>query len=1056
MSQFIVGTVDAPEDIEDDEEEEDAFAARRRRFRHPMRADEYIERVVGPRDDEITDSDVEITDVKQKIRKDGAVKAGEKVKWSDEDSDDAYKKFMERKSIKRKKTAATKKKLAEKTKKATAERKKQKKNGSAEPAKKKQRVWGDASDDDLVDMDMPEYFLDRRREFDQEYQKFQDSALQIPPSYDDIYFSDDERIAELQERPDFPASVERSRPYKDIELPNSLGIIPASIAQYLRDYQVKGVEFLHELFVYQKGGILGDDMGLGKTVQVAAFLTAAFGKTGDERDDKRMRKMRRAGRRWYPRVLIVCPGSLIQNWENELKRWGWWHIDKFHQKDRDAVLETAKAGRSEVVITTYQTYRNHKDHLNLVPWDCVVADECHTLKEIKSATTEAMNEINALCRIGLTGTAIQNKYEELWTLLNWCSPGRFGPLSTWKTSISGPLRQGQSHDATFHQLKQARETANKLVNNLLPEFFLRRMKSLIAHQLPKKTDKVIFCPLTDIQKEAYELFLESDIVEIVKYSTVDCECGSGKKRGWCCHVMLDGTSWKALVFPVIITLQKLSNHLALLIPNSNDSPEKQERDLEFLKTMVPDRWKELWANKESLFNLSNPEFCGKWKLLKRLLKQFHDDGDKVLIFSHSVRLLKMLHHLFNNTSYNVSFLSGEMPVDERQKTVDDFNSDPRQFVFLISTKAGGVGLNITSANKVIIFDPNWNPSYDLQAQDRAYRIGQTRDVEVFRLVSAGTVEEIVYARQIYKQQQANIGYSASVERRYFKGVQQSSGQKGEIFGLHNLLTYHGDNIVLRDIVNKTNVAEAKRGIDMIEINLEELDDDDNPLKVDNDDEDGAMSQLVALIEKGEDLKTTKTKPKPKMDPIQAILTSAGVQYTHENSEVVGSSKIEAELSRRAQETGNDVDYGQQKLFAESQNAEDQYVFHPPRDVMHRQFCTMAKTFGFENATEFALVVESWTQKQRTDCLERFYLKRKEGNAGDSFRSEPVSEKTTKEVLDVPTETEDENIGETVGARNADMTTIMDVPSPGVMTVIGTGKVDVDGFGTDTEDEDDEL
>lgn len=561
MSHFARGTADAPEEIDDDDEDE-LFAARRRRVRHPMGADEYIEstsilpplpsatfpanhfpEIVGPpQDDEISDSDVEITKVNRKAREDKVAEVGEKVTWSDAESDNVYEKFKAKKSMKRKKAAATKKKLAAKAKHATEDRKKQKKGESEEPANKKQRV----DEEDLVDMEMPDYFLQRRREFDQDHKEFEDSALQIPPSYENIYFSDDEQIAGLRERPDFPASIERSRPYKDIELPNSLGVIPASIAQYLRDYQVKGVEFLHGLFVYQKGGVLGDDMGLGKTVQVAAFLTAAFGKTGDERDGKRMRKMRRFGKRWYPRVLIVCPGSLIQNWENELKRWGWWHIDKYHQKDREDVLETAKAGRSEIIITTYHTYRNYKDDLNLVPWDCVVADECHQLKEIKSAITEAMNEVNALCRIGLTGTAIQNNYEELWTLLNWCNPGRFGPLSTWKTSISGPLRRGQSHDATFHQLKQARETANKLVRNLLPEFFLRRMKSLIAHQLPKKTDKVIFCPLTNIQKEAYELFLESEIVEAVKYSTDECECESGKKRGWCCHVTVKGTNtpWK--------------------------------------------------------------------------------------------------------------------------------------------------------------------------------------------------------------------------------------------------------------------------------------------------------------------------------------------------------------------------------------------------------------------------------------------------------------------------------------------------------------------------------
>jgi SNF2 family DNA or RNA helicase len=361
------------------------------------------------------------------------------------DNEDIYEKFKNRKSEKRKHAAATKKKLAARTKDSIARRKKTKDSGE-EPAVKKQRMWGDESDYEM-DEDVPDYLHQRRKEFDTNYHKLAEGGLRLPPRYDEIDFSDDERLSELEERPDFPLTVETSRPYKDIELPHSLGVIPASIAQYLRDYQVEGVAFLHELFVYQKGGILGDDMGLGKTVQVAAFLTAAFGKTGDERDAKRMRKMRRsAPKAWYPRVLIVCPGSLIDNWKNELARWGWWQVDKYHgcATDRDAVLQAAISGRLEVVITTYTTYKNHKSEVNMVLWDCIVADECHQLKERKSQTTQAMNEVNALCRIGLTGTAIQNKYEELWTLLNWTNPGRFGPLSTWVSSISDPLRIGQS------------------------------------------------------------------------------------------------------------------------------------------------------------------------------------------------------------------------------------------------------------------------------------------------------------------------------------------------------------------------------------------------------------------------------------------------------------------------------------------------------------------------------------------------------------------------------------------------------------------------------------
>lgn len=315
----------------------------------------------------------------------------------------------------------------------------------------------------------------------------------------------------------------------------------------------------------------------------------------------------------------------------------------------------------------------------------------------------------------------------------------------------------------------------------------------------------------------------------------------------------------------------------------------------------------------------------------------------------------------------------------------------------------GVGLNITSANKVVIFDPNWNPSYDLQAQDRAYRIGQLRDVEVFRLISAGTIEEVVYARQIYKQQQANIGYNASTERRYFKGVQNKQTQKGEIFGLDNLLSFHADDIILREIINNTNVAEARKGISMVELNMDEaLNDEDDPLRVDDDDGDGAISQLAALLTEGGEPKKTRSKSRAKADPVMAILSSAGVEYTHENSEMIGSSRVEAHLSRRAEETGNDVGVGEQRLFAETKSTDPdavQYQFHPPEEVMTRQFCTMAKTFGFANATEFALVVEGWTQKQRTDCLERFYLKRKERLAELDVKKEPSED--AKERLTEP-------------------------------------------------------
>ena len=614
------------------------------------------------------------------------------------------------------------------------------------------------------------------------------------------------------------------------------------------------------------------------------------------------------------------------------------------------------------------------------------------------------------------------------------------------------MKVGQSHEATIHQLGKARKTAKALVENLLPPFFLRRLKTLIAHQLPKKTDRVVFCPLTKTQAEAYEAFLASDVIDYIKRSGDDCSCGSGKKSGWCCRDFLpNGDRWQSKVFPAIQTLQKLANHVATLIPRGKDPRERQDKDLQMLQTVLPTKWRELYRSRGALENFANIEFCGKWKVLRKLLKFWYENGDKVLVFSHSVRLLEMLRILFQNTDYNVSFLDGSMPYEDRAKEVNNFNTDPTQFVFLLSTKAGGVGLNITSANKVVVMDPNWNPSYDLQAQDRAYRIGQSRDVEVFRLVSCGTIEEIVYARQIYKQQQANIGYTASNERRYFKGVQASTHQKGEIFGLVNLFSYAGDQLVLREIVNKTNVAESKAGVRVADVGLDPAPDDNDPfLPVSRtDSEDSAMSQLAALIESGEadsqnasnatsqgsssrGPKKAARKLAARSDPVQAILAGAGVEYTHENSEVIGTSRVEAHLSRKAEEGGWDVDLGEKQVFPSQSQSESQsqsqrrarlraalaataggslgglgqgpgvgnaaaadgedadlddelqlgeenvpeYLYQPPPEVLKRQFCTMARTFGYDDAVTFALVVEGWTQEQRRNCLDRFYAIRR--------------------------------------------------------------------------------
>ncbi|KAL1856922.1 hypothetical protein Daus18300_010576 [Diaporthe australafricana] len=926
------------------------------------------------------------------------------------DPDDFYEKFLESKKRKR----------------PVGRVSRAKKGAASASSKGKGKTNTPSDDDEFVDGEnlvrelVPDHIRERRRLFDENREALREGGLKLPPDYVGIDFSDDERdTGDLKRRPMFN-DITPCRPNEDIVLDMSGGIIPGSIAQYLRDYQIEGVQFLHGHFVYQTGCILGDDMGLGKTVQVAAFLVAAFGKTGDERDAKRHRKMSRYGsEKWYPRILIICPGSLIENWRNELSRWGWWKIELYHGSGKGLALKSAQNGALEVLITTYETYRQDQEKLKLIEWDAVIADECHKMKDRRSQVTVAMDKVNALCRVGLTGTAIQNKYEELWTLLNWTNPAHFGSLLEWGQRITKPLTLGQSHNATLQQLSQARKVAINLVQRVLPDFFLRRMKSLIAHQLPKKSDRVVFCPLTDYQSLAYENLLESEDVRMIRDSVEPCECGEvgrngkQKKQGWCCGEFVpDGRRWQALVFPTIINLQKISNHVTLLLPKEEESKEKKKTALDRLSKCVPD-WKALYQNRNSLQLLADSKYCGKWKILKKLLSFWHDNSDKVLIFSHSVRLLKILHHLFTSTTtYTVSFLDGSLSYADRQKEVDSFNSDSDRFIFLISTKAGGVGLNITSANKVVVFDPHWNPSYDLQAQDRAYRIGQVRDVEVFRLVSAGTIEEIVYARQIYKQQQANIGYNASNERRYFKGVQQDPDRKGELFGLQNLFTFQANKVVLKEIVNATNIAEARAGVHLVDVDMAKVEEDNEFSQIkketgDHDDKD-SISQLAAVFKSENPDDLAKQANGPNQDPIQAILASAGVEYTHENSEVIGSSKVEAQLSKRAQlaeEMDLDDPEGQSVLFADTEVNEAfedgpgyTYQFNPPEDVMCRQFCTMARQFGYASATEFAVVVQGWTQEQRRNCLDAFYRKRMEKILGKVKQEHMKDEKKVKMEL----------------------------------------------------------
>ncbi|KAF6767367.1 Helicase, C-terminal [Kalmanozyma brasiliensis GHG001] len=691
--------------------------------------------------------------------------------------------------------------------------------------------------------------------------------------------------------------------------------VPQSINRFLRSYQREGVGFLYKSYAEGRGALLGDDMGLGKTIQVIAFLSAIMGKTGREEDaDRRIEAVRsdrqgsgyhRANGIW-PTCLIICPSSVIDNWRLELDTWGYFEHAAFSGSRAKDALESFRRGRLDILITSHETASLSIEQLRDLDLSCVLIDEAHKLKNPMSQMTKAMQTFKCKARFALTGTAIQNTYRELYTLADWTNPGLLGTVKEWITEIEEPLKHGQRRGADPERIADARTRAEKLVKNVLPIFFLRRTKALIADQLPSKFDKIVFCPLTPTQLDVYKRILSEEEVDLMKRHADPCDCGRldpdtglAYRRQNCCFKRdSKGESWSKNMLKYIYLLQKCSNHVALVFPDPEDASSKEpdrveryERQLSYVQLMFPDNWQGKRCNAA---NGMNPEFCGKWKVLAGLLEQWHADGDKVLLFSTNLRLLQFVEFFLAREGHSFLRLDGTTPQPRRQQLVNQFNQDSSIFVFLISTTAGGTGLNLTAANRVVVFDPHWNPSHDLQAMDRAYRFGQSRDVYVYRLIGAGSLEEVIYGRQLYKQQQMEIGYNATKERRYFEGVAGDQGSLGELFGCKNLFTLHESSLAMKSIIDECNISE-------VTFALEEY------LKAGSLEDQASVE--AALTQRAESEQTDKTNDVTNVDPnlqtpsatgadpIRSILEGIGVAYSHDHAALVGDSAAEAALYR---------------------------------------------------------------------------------------------------------------------------------------------------------------
>ncbi|KAM7092610.1 DNA excision repair protein ERCC-6-like 2 isoform 2-T2 [Molossus nigricans] len=626
------------------------------------------------------------------------------------------------------------------------------------------------------------------------------------------FIFDDEDL----EKPYFP---DRKFPLSAVafQLSEDGDSIPYTINRYLRDYQREGAQFLYGHFIQGRGCILGDDMGLGKTVQVISFLAAVLHKKGTREDIENnmpeflLRSLKKEPPSSIAKkmFLIVAPLSVLYNWKDELDTWGYFRVTVLHGNKKDNELIRVKQRKCEIALTTYDTLRLCLDELNSLEWSAVVVDEAHRIKNPKARVTGALKALECRVRIGLTGTVLQNSMDELWCVMDWAVPGLLGSRSHFKKQFSDPVEHGQRHTATKRELATGRKAMQRLARKM-SGWFLRRTKTLIKDQLPKKEDRMVYCSLTDFQKAVYQTVLETEDVTLILQSSKPCTCGSGRKRRNCCYkTNSHGETVKTLYFSYLAVLQKVANHVSLLQPASTS--KQQETLIRRICDQVFSRFPDfVQKSKDAAFEtLSDPKYSGKMKVLQQLLNHCRKNRDKVLLFSFSTKLLDVLQQYCMAAGLDYRRLDGSTKSEDRLKIVKEFNSTQDVNICLVSTMAGGLGLNFVGANVVVLFDPTWNPANDLQAIDRAYRIGQCRDVKVFRLISLGTVEEIMYLRQVYKQQLQCVVVGSENAKRYFEAVQGSKEHRGELFGVCNLFKLRSQGACLtKDILEREGQVEA--------------------------------------------------------------------------------------------------------------------------------------------------------------------------------------------------------------------------------------------------------
>lgn len=453
---------------------------------------------------------------------------------------------------------------------------------------------------------------------------------------------------------------------------------PAGFQGELRPYQARGVGWLAFLERWGLGACLADDMGLGKTPQLLAFLLHL-------QSEEMLAKP----------VLIVCPTSVLSNWQHEIRKFSPPFTALIHHGDRRKKGQplVKQVHEYQIVLTSYALLQRDFSSLNLIDWQGLVLDEAQNIKNPQAKQSQAAKELKAGFRIALTGTPVENRLTELWSILEFLNPGFLGNQTYFQRRFANPIEKFGDRQSLF------------ILQNLTRPFILRRLKTdpTIIQDLPEKQEMTVYCSLASEQANLYESLVEKSLATI--------EQSEGIQR-------------HGLVLTLLTKLKQLCNHPDLLLKKDQ---------------------------------LTHASHSGKLLRLTEMLEEVITEGDRALIFTQFAEWGLLLKPFLENTfNQEVLYLYGGTKRAQRQAIIERFQNDPNGANLLIlSLKAGGTGLNLTRANHVFHVDRWWNPAVENQATDRAFRIGQTRNVQVHKFVCTGTLEEKIDAMIADKQQLAD-------------------------------------------------------------------------------------------------------------------------------------------------------------------------------------------------------------------------------------------------------------------------------------------------------------